>query len=530
MVRSLAMSLVCLTLFPFAAPRELTAQPANSPDVKPGEAPSLQIVVPDEPKAVGTTGLLPPALTQPLTIEFNARPLAEFVAWLRDEQKLPVTIDAAARRTIAQESLTDRLKDEPLELLLDRLFAIGLGWYLENGALHLTSPEEARSHLVLVRYNLGPLFDAGFEPERLIETIRKGTTGPWTGEETAGGTSVLVGDVLFVKQHQETHTEIAVLLSALARHGRRTLLLDPPQHAPLRAKLAQSISVDFDEIPLKEAIRQIAAKLDVELRVVPEVARGVNFDREPVKYVAVDQNATTILAVLSRSPLVPEVRAGAIWVASRISATPQRVTAVYDVRDLCLDFGESEALQEAIQTQVPGLWGQGKTVSGLMTFPKPGVLVVRQTLSGLDAISTLLEDYRAALRASKPRGKDVENLKRLELRMYRVPTAMVEEAESLLIEFVAPDSWKAADPAQAGTIQKATSQPRVLDAGGPGEIGKAVLPYSVLLIRQTVENHRAISGFLHRLEGGDGPPPATAVPGRKSGIGGFGRGFFPAKP
>lgn len=114
--------------------------------------------------------------------------------------------------------------------------------------------------------------------------------------------------------------------------------------------------------------------------------------------------------------------------------------------------------------------------------------------------------------------------------MYRIPTVMAEEAEALMMELIAPQSWKSVDATQPGTIRKATSQPRVLDAGGPGEIGKSILPYSVLLVRQTVENHRAIAVLLHRLESGDPPPQTVTAPGRKSGIGGFGRGYFSAKP
>lgn len=308
------------------------------------------------------------------------------------------------------------------------------------------------------------------------------------------------------------------------------MLLDPPQHALLRAKLNQPISVNFDDIPLKEAIQQLGAKLGVELKISPDLARGVNLDREPVKLVAEELDLTTILTMISRSPLVPEIRSGALWVASKASAVPQRLTAVYDVRDLCLDREESAALQEAIQTQIPGPWGQSKTSLGTMTFPKPGVLVVRQTLSGHGAISTMLEEYRDALRVSKPRGQEPQDPRKIELRMYRVPTVMADEAEGILLELVAPSSWKATDPAQPGTIQKATSQPRVLNADGPGEHGKSLLPYTVLLIRQTTENHRAISSLLQRLEAGDPPPPAPSSPGRKSGIGGFGRGYFPAKP
>lgn len=521
-----------------AGPTSLCAQPAAAPAAPaatpPAAAPSLQIVIPDEPRHIGTEGLLPPALTKAVTVEFDGRPLADVVGWLRDDQKLSIIVDKPLRSELATAVVTDRLADEPLELLLNRLETVNVGWYLDKGVLHLGRQNEASSHHIQVQYNLAPLLDAGFEADRLIETVRKGTSGPWSGETPAtSGTAILVGDVLFVKQNQRTQTEVAALLAALAKHGRRTLLLDPPQHTALRKTLTQPISINLDEVPLGTAIRQVAAKLQVPLRIDPRVGKVLNLEREPVTLVAEDEDLATILSRMSKTALAPEIRYGALWVTPRNMEADRSLTAVYDVRDLCLDFAESAALDLAIRNQIPGQWLLANSNIGVIGFPRPGILVVRQKLPQLDAVEELLEDYRDALRVSKPRPQARAGLQKLELRIYRVPTEMAEDAESILRDLVAPTSWQSAVPDQPGTIRRANapSELKVLEGGvarpqadKPGAPGVALRPYSVLLIRQTVENHQEIARLLRRLEQGDPPAPATSL--ERKGPSGFGRGFF----
>lgn len=537
MIRSLFPASACLLgLLIGSGPASLRAQPAAARATPPAApvapAPSLQIVIPDEPRHIGTEGLLPPALTKAVTVEFDARPLADVVGWLRDDQKLSVVIDKPLRSELATALVTDRLADEPLELLLNRLETVNVGWYLDKGVLHLGRQGDANSQHVQVQYNLAPLLDAGFEADRLVETLRKGTSGPWASETPAtSGTAILVGDVLFVKQNQRTQTEVAALLAALAKHGRRTLLLDPPQHTALRKTLTQPISINLDEVPLGAALRQVAAKLPVSLRIDPRVGKVLNLEREPVTLVAEEEDLATILSRMSKTALAPEIRYGALWVTPRNIEADRNLTAVYDVRDLCLDFAESAALELAIRNQIPGQWLVTNSNIGVIGFPRPGVLVVRQKLSQLDAIEELLENYRDALRVSKPRPLARAELQKLELRIYRVPTEMAEDAESILRELVAPTSWQSAVPDQPGTIRRANapSEVKVLDGAAvrpqgdkPSAPGVALRPYSVLLIRQTVENHQEIARLLGRLERGD---PATASVDRKAPQG-FGRGFF----
>src|SRR5690606_33086007 len=101
-------------------------------------------------------------------------------------------------------------------------------------------------------------------------------------------------------------------------------------------------------------------------------------------------------------------------------------TAVYDVRDLCRDSRESKALHEAIENQAhPETW---ENIGGLgsISFPRPGVLVVFQTEQVHDAVLQLLENYRLALRASKPRVPK-SSPQEIVTRYYRMPTPMAND-------------------------------------------------------------------------------------------------------
>ena len=494
-------------------------QPAAAPPV--GQPPSLAITIPAEPKAVDGTKLLPAPFTKPLTVAFENQPLADVVRWLRDDLKLQVAVD---EERFAAVRVNDRLADQPLPLLLGRLASVNIGWFLEEGVLHLVPHGEANARLVLVRYNLGPLLDAGFEPNRISETLRRETNATWKEEDWNAGTTVLVGDILFVKQRQSAHIEIAALLSALEQHGRRTLLFDPSWKEPLLAALKKPLTVQFDDVPLGEAIRQLGRELGTELRIDTRIPAG-DVERAPVKYAAADQTLPLILDAIAKPPLGFELRSGAIWVIPRTAQTLERTTAVYDVRDLCLDFEESNALRDAIRSQVRGPWDGQKGQSGSIAFPKPGVLVVRQSAAELDEISTLLEDFRFALRASKPRGKAGPDLKKVELRIYRVPAEMAVDVEKLVLELVAPDSWEQTNAGQPGTIRRAVSQTKLEKLDGPTGPAVASQNYAALLIRQTVENHQEIAALLQRLETGD-PPVSNVTTPKREGIGGFGRGFF----
>ncbi len=69
--------------------------------------------------------------------------LKDVVEWLRSEQKIEAILD---RRDLSDagildiEPFSERLANAPVYMLLDRLRAHGVVWYLDEGVVHLTSP------------------------------------------------------------------------------------------------------------------------------------------------------------------------------------------------------------------------------------------------------------------------------------------------------------------------------------------------------------------------------------------------------
>ena len=526
-----------LIAFPASGQEPRTALPAGE------TPPSLQIQILDEPKAIDPAAFLPAEVTAKFTVEFKETPFKEVVKWLSSEARLNVVVDGSAldlNPLLSTEPVTDWLRDEPLYQFLDRLRLKELGWSFQEGVLVIGSFESLEESRATVSYNLGGLFDAGFRSQPLLDAIQQETSGPWDADEPGTGTLILLGDVLFVRQTQRVQREVAALLAGLARHGRRTMLLDPPQHVRLAEKLRQRVSVRLQNVTFRQAVAEIAKQLEVEIRLDESSLQdaGISLDHDPIFQTLTDRTLATILGGLSEStPLTTDLEDGALWVTTAQHAAERRRTAIFDVRDLCRDANEGSALMDAIQSQTAGPWDVNEPGTGTMSFFESGVLVVRQTRQQLDGILQLLENYRTALKASKPRPPDAgEN--DLETRYYRLPSAVADDLVKLIPGMIAPDSWQAAAAGQPGTIAKSASfsnnevvnGPVTTAEGSPGKpatapvAGVVVTPYSVLIIRQTKKNHRAIAEMLWKVEHGD----ASSLPGHgyPAGMGGMGGGGF----
>jgi hypothetical protein len=529
---------------------------AQAPDeAQPATAPSLMITIPDDPKAVDPATVMPEALSRKVTRDFNKTSLKELTQWARDELKMPVILDSKGLsdlRLLSSEQISDQLKDEPIYLILNRLGLIGLGWYIDDGTLRITSRDQADEHYSTVQYVVSDLLDAKYSEYALISAIEQCTSGPWDADEPGTGTIVLLGDVLFVRQIDRVHWEVASLLSALRKHGRRTILLDLPVHEPLRAKLDQLISVELDETPLDEAIRQLGAAVDVNLRIHPSVIGEGAKVRQPVTLKIEGQRLRTAIQEIG-SRMGYELRGmvadGSLWIVSAGELQQHYSTAVFDVRDLCRDDGEADALADAIYSQTEGPWDIDEPGTGVLDFPVPGTMVCRQNPPQLDQVLALLENYRTALRASKPRPRvDLEEeARKVTTHFYRMPREMADDLLKLIPELIAPESWKGDKP--AGTIRLAASRSEVEQISRPAEaaadgkkgatspaaVTTVVSPRSVLIIRQTNAIHREILKLISNIQHGHEPLPdyPTKMGGgmgggsqQGGGGGGFGGGFF----
>ncbi len=526
----------------------VTGLMAQDPDPKERRAevaaPSLKIEIADEPRAIDPVTLMPPALAKAVSREFKRTPFRDIIKWLQNEQQLTVIVDTKAlsdEGILISHQIDDRLVNEPLYLLLDRLQALQLTWYMDDGNLYLTTIEQAQRHPVTRQYNIGELLDAGFQEVSILDTILQSTTGPWDVDEPGTGTLVQLGDVLFVRQTEPVQREVSSLLTALLHHGRRTMLMECPQHAEIRAKLDQKISVNFDELAFDEAVAQLATLAGVDIRIDRSSIELDVSSRHMVTLVANDQKLRTLIQRLATDlELTPMIRDGVLWVATLEAENIRHHTAVFDVRDLCRSQDESMALSDAIMSQTKGPWDVDEPGTGTLVFPKPGTMVVRQTESELNEVLDLLETYRSALRASKPRAAKAGSNPKDDVltHYYRMPTVMAQDLSSALPELVVPGTWKTPElPKNVGTLRmvfskaqiQAIPSPHAKETLSPESSATISTPYSVLIVQQTREAHAQIFQLIQKIENGDTPNLTKdgKIPQQGGGQqGGFGGGFF----
>jgi hypothetical protein len=425
---------------------------------------------------------------------------------------------------LPSEPVNDELRDAPIYLLLDRLRIVGVTWKIINNHIHLISVQDV-AHLSTIQYNVGDLFDANFDADRLLSTIVN-TVSPQSWEDDGGtGGIVALGDVLFVRQSYSNHRRVAGLLAALRKHGRRTMIDDPPMHTSIRQALEKNLTVQFREKPLVAAVDELKANTAVDLRVDEQALSAAKIpERLPVTFEISDQTLGNALdLMLPTYGLSWQIRDGALWVTTPENLVEQAKTCVFDVRDLCRDASESQSLQDAIKSQAdPDSWLDD---SARIEFPVPGAMVVYQTEKGLDNVLNLLENYRTALRASKRRVRPDLDPKAMITRYYRMPSAVADDLEAMLPALLEQGSWKAeSNPNATGTIRKIKSWSGLSAASSSkGSVDTAAVPvaYSVLIIYQTRELHEKIPEILRRIEHGDSPAGGMGGMG-----GGFGGGFF----
>ncbi len=517
----------------------LAATAAKADDKAPvAEAPQV-VEIADEPKLIDPATVMPAKLAASATVDLSESSLREVIEWLRNEQELVVLTEANALAEAGVQSgepISDRLDDAPIYLLLNRLRAVGLAWYYEDDILHITSIEAAEEHLTTLPYNLGDLLDAGYDPDSLI-TVIEYVIDPDSWETVGGSGAVsILGDVMFLRHTSEVHHKVEALLSAIRKHARQTFVLDPPQHLRLRQKLGETVTVNFDDMPLDSAISELGNKLDIDIRLDLQALRDIRVrERQPVTLKLTDRSLKTVLqALVIDYELTWILRDGVLWITSLDQAEAILKTAVYDVRDLCRDEVESRALEDAVTTQTSADSWDDVGGPGSIEFAKPGTLVILNQETVHLEVLKLLESYRAALRASKPRARNVADPNELITTYYRLHSVVATDLANFLPRLVQPDSWKSDEyPEGKGSLTLLASSPDLFS--NDGQLARAaaddeksqravVVSRSVLIVEQTRAVHEKIEEVIRRVESGDASKSVGG--GLGGGGGGFGGGYF----
>ena len=369
-------------------------------------------------------------------------------------------------------------------------------------------------------------------------TIR-GVKGEHFDDFGKGNSSLVwLGDVLFVRHTHALQQQVQGLFDSLRNHGRRTFIYDPTEHEELRNKLDSRVSVDFQKVSLTSAIETLAEQTGTDIRFDPLAIKEFgNRLRSPVTLTLKDQKLQTILRALLREfSLSVILENGVISISTAAYAQEQYKTAVYFVKDLCQTQEETVALMNAIsrQTQGEAIWyneNQDEEVKGgVIVFARVGTMVVRQWEKTHWQVSSLLENYRSALRQSKQRARPGSDPKEIITQYYKLHTVVAKDLEQWIPLLVEPESWEGGkDPAKTGSIINLSSTPdSIAIVGGTAqekfgaEVIVPAISKSVLIIKHRREVHEKIEDLIRRVTNGDNLP-AGGFGGQG---GGFGGGFF----
>ena len=498
LVRRFPSRICCYLLLSFILPPLYAQDSAGDKEsAQPPIPPGRLIKIGEEPRTIDPITLVPPKLAKLVKARFVESPVRDVITWLQTEQKLNVVVNTKAltKSGIYQNELvSEQLNDEPLYLLLDRLRTIELGWRFDNDRLLISTKAEVDSQMSTVTYNLGDLLDQNFDGERLRRSIES------TTNDSKQGSYVVLGDVLFVTNNEGMHRAVAGLLAAYRNPARRTFVDDLPTHEAIRNALRQTVSIRFRELPLSEAVKELSSLAKIDVRIDRAALKAANVrERSPVTLEVNEQRLDAALSgLLADLELTWTIQDGVLWITTTAGAVSQPKTAVFDVRDLCADDDESFALRDTLRTHLRD-WSKGK---GKISFARSGLMVVRAPESQLDEAFAMLETYRTALLASKPRPKkEGPNPKEVVTRYYKIRDEVAPELMKSLVANVLPETWQSTQrPSASGTIKR---HPSVSFAVEDGSERITFVPSSVLVIQHTRETHEKIVDYIQKILHGD---------------------------
>jgi len=490
------------------------------------DAPSLKIKIADEPLAIDPTLTLPEELAARKTVKFEDQSLKDVVQWLQQETGFHVVLDSNSMSNagiLSSEPISDKLDDEPIYLLLDRLKSLRIDWRWDGKVIHLSADKEP--FIFTRQYNLGDLRDKEFKPNAIRSAIENCIAAEsWEATGTGLGSIVMLGDVMFVRQSNQVHRRVAGLLKALNTHGRQTMIFAANGNQKLAENVKKNISVELDDVPLSKVAARLGELTDSDIRLdVNSLSDAGIRTRMPVSLKIENQPLGTVLdLVCMQKGMDWKIQDNVLWIST--DDCIELVTAVYDVRDLCRNTPESDALLDAIMSQAaPDDW-LDTGGEGAIEFPLPGTMVVYQLPQGQTEVLNLLENYRAALRNSKPRDRVDQNP--IETHYYRVPTDVANDLAKVLPNLVSPESWKEMKEGEPTTsIRVLKSWDEFVGGKGKQPEIKMAVEYSVMIIKQNRNNHNEIAKLLRYIQLGDGFQNRAGAGGGFGG-GGFGGGFF----
>lgn len=211
------------------------------------------------------------ALEKPVDMDFSDMPLVDVVRKLSSETGVPIIPDVKALDGVgvaSNDKVTLSAKNVPLHLALDLLVA-NVTSAGKHEVIELTTREVADNALITRLYDVRDLASSrnlGAFVERVV------APDSWNDGGGAGSLAALPS-LLVVTQVQSVHGQVERVLEVLrtrspAKSSEMIHLVDG-QEAPLLAALARPVTIEFNDVPLTEALESLARELGVPLVIGP---------------------------------------------------------------------------------------------------------------------------------------------------------------------------------------------------------------------------------------------------------------------
>jgi hypothetical protein len=491
------------------------------------------------------------ALSEQVSFDFRATPLAEAAEQIRRQCQVPVHLDRAALEAVGiaiDAPVTLKVRGNSLRSALNHLLrALDLAWMADEGVLRITTVDEAEQHLVARCYPVADLvvpleyenYSYGGELADFdsIADLICSTVAPTSWSDRTGPPPIYAvpsaGAIVF-EQTPDVHDQAASLLADLRRvrqlqypNARYKLPVAEARDAAsvlaIRKALDTVVDLQFDETPLSEALEQIADKHGIP--VLLDNAALASVDLMATAPVLVELRGVTLKAglrqVLHEFELVAVLRDEVLLVTTRDEAEQLLDLRVYPVADLIEEAGEpplpaSDSLILAIAKSIlPGTWDNTGGVGSIELFPNAGALVVSHTEVVHEQIATLLADLRRArdmqpLVANPEKAPPVPDDGRMHLKVYHLSAgyggggfgAALMESDSDPTDTEQPIPPQSVEPPQPSSAQLAevirqTIEPQSWTGAGGTALIQA-LP-DALVILQTNPAHEQIVKLLRAI-------------------------------
>ena len=376
-----------------------------------------------QPAAVGFTEndvRIVQQLNAVVELEAVDLPLSKVVELLARKANINIVLDKAgleeagvAGSVAVNCTLSGVALRSVLNLVLNPL---KLSYVIDGEVLTITSSERAAGPAVVVAYPVADLLHdnetVSEELEHYINLIRS-NVAPASWDKVGGQGSIVRQDAtksLFVRQTKGIHDELQEFLNLLRKSAKAAnttretagLAHFSPEEIRITKQLQRSVSVDLEQVTLKEAVRKLETLADINMLLDERGLEDESLSsKTPVSLRLKDVRLATALRVLLEPlNLAYVVKDEVMVITSRPRADGELVVATYPVNDLLRDSQppreELDRLCELIQNMIePHSWSEVGGAADIKSNPPTQSLVVRQTAANQTRIRELLEAMRS---------------------------------------------------------------------------------------------------------------------------------------